>query len=445
MPCTVLNVVRRASCLHQVFGRGIPLCCVAFFQRFDATCADNAVALRWREGGVLPCGGRSWPKHHPVTSLPLSGAHTVVEARTERAFNASCTNEAPTIVHCLLRSDGGLAFGPTSAGVVGGEDQARHARIHCSPWSCVACASLAKHLQTKRPTNGRLTRLAVVEPAFGRQGPLTNHGAGGQVQSGKARICMVVGADVHRDPRRASVAKKNIAANDLTRARSKFCRGRVAEHHGSSWVKRFVVFVESPSNPEHVVLRLLVQRFPRVISGMNEPEAVQHEFGWKVIEPQQIVEEGCTSEVQFSFGANHVGAPGSGPPTLHPWLPQGETTLRAQRHRRHALMVSKQEQQSRVFSHQVEHACGVWPAVDGITEEHHAVLVSNLQPMQQRAKRTEVPMNVPNCIDAMAMVEPGLEVCFEGVVPVRGRRREHLLARQGESPRRCLAPRHPSS
>jgi hypothetical protein len=130
---------------------------------------------------------------------------------------------------------------------------------------------------------------------------------------------------------------------------------------------------------------------------------------------------------------------------MHPRLPQFNTSVRAEGHRGHAFVVPHQEDQPWVRSQEVHDASGVRPSVDGVPQDHHTVLCTKVQAMQQGPKRGKVAMHVANRIDAVAVIETCLKVRLKGSVSVRWRGRKHLLARQGESPRRCFAPLHPSS
>tara|TARA_X000000950_G_scaffold94328_1_gene118942 strand:- start:1717 stop:2028 length:312 start_codon:yes stop_codon:yes gene_type:complete len=93
-------------------------------------------------------------------------------------------------------------------------------------------------------------------------------------------------------------------------------------------------------------------------------------------------------------------------------------------------MVSEDGVDARVASHIGNDPGRVRSSIDGIAQQHQSIFLAQAQAVDQRSKRGQMPMDVTDCKDAMACIQPPLEVGFQGMVPVSLVRRELRFARQ---------------
>ncbi len=205
----------------------------------------------------------------------------------------------------------------------------------------------------------------------------------------------------------------------------------MSEHDRSAWVQRRIVAVEPTPNPEQFVFGLGLQRFPRVVPCMHQPDVVQHDFRRECIHPQEVVGEGLFGDMKVPFRTNDVGTPRGSTATLHPLGPKLDATVVLQALGGHSLMVSNEGQQARVAANQRHNTSSVRASIDGVPQEDEPVVIPEFEAVDQGAKRGKVAMDVSNSKDTMPGIEPPLKVGFQRVIPSTKVGREFLFARQG--------------
>jgi len=189
--------------------------------------------------------------------------------------------------------------------------------------------------------------------------------------------------------------------------------------------------VESATDPEKFALRLLVDGLSRVVSGVHQPDLVENNFRRERVHPEHVVGEGLLGHVQVAFGPYDVGPPRCGASTLHPIGPEFDGAVVLEANGGHALMVSEDGVDARVASHVGDDPSRVRSSIDGIPQQHQPIFLAQAQAVDQRSKRGQMPMDIADCKDAMASIQPPLKVGFQGMVPPSLVRRELRFARQG--------------
>ena len=80
---------------------------------------------------------------------------------------------------------------------------------------------------------------------------------------------------------------------------------------------------------------------------------------------------------------------------------------------RHVLVVAFEADDLGMAPHQFHHAGGVRTAVDHVTQAHHAILRIQVEAVEQCSEGRQVAVDITHDIEAMTLVETGLQICLE--------------------------------
>ena len=157
---------------------------------------------------------------------------------------------------------------------------------------------------------------------------------------------------------------------------------------------------------------------------------VEHDLGGKRVEPHEVLGHLALGFVEVAVRLNDVGGVGGFSTPLHPWLPGFERTIRLDALNRHVFVVAFEANHLRMGAQEVDEAGGVRATVDHVAQAHHPVLGFEVQSMQERPEGRQMPVDVTQHKDTVAVVKTCLQIGFERGVAKRRSKGEIQLATQ---------------
>ena len=224
---------------------------------------------------------------------------------------------------------------------------------------------------------------------------------------------MVVGANVHANPGRTPVGETVGREGDLSGRIPQFGGGRVAEKDGASGIDGPLVFEPRLANPEQLFLPLHVERHPRVVTSVNKAEMVEDDLGRERVKPHEVLSHLMLCFVQIAVGLHDVGRVGRFSSALHPGLPCFKRTVGLHALNRHLFVVALEANHLRMGTQEVNQAGRVWTSVDHVAQTHHAILIVEVQAVQQGPEGRKVTVNIAEDEDPVPVVQTRLQVCFK--------------------------------